>query len=345
MTRLALLLACALLGSGAAEAATWNTLSGAAPKIIAHRGVPADLPENSLPGYARAMALGADLLETDVHLTVDGVVVLMHDATLTRTTNVETVFPNRASYAVSDFTAADIATLKLKTVDGTGTTDAGVPTLDAFLDLVNDYNAANGTEIGVLVEVKGPTTPALVETTVERMIAKGFDAPQKGQVQAFDTGNVDLLSAADLDAAAADLFVAQLAVEDAPFPTGDTLIISDVVFDANGQPIPTDSDLLPVLAGETDALAMFQPLLLNSDLIAEAHGLGLEVYGWTFRFSDLADARAQMRPFLDAGLDGFITDQTALARAALTPAPIPLPAALPMLGGAIGLLALIRRRG
>lgn len=54
---------------------------------IAHRGG-ADLrPENTLPAFAHAVALGADVLEMDVHATADGVVVLLHDDTLDRTTD------------------------------------------------------------------------------------------------------------------------------------------------------------------------------------------------------------------------------------------------------------------
>ena len=52
-------------------------------EIIAHRGVPRELPENSLPGFARAVELGADGIELDVHLTADGVLVVHHDPVLT----------------------------------------------------------------------------------------------------------------------------------------------------------------------------------------------------------------------------------------------------------------------
>lgn len=54
----------------------------AAPEIIAHRGTPREHPENSLPGFARALALGADAIELDVHVTADGVPVVHHDAEL-----------------------------------------------------------------------------------------------------------------------------------------------------------------------------------------------------------------------------------------------------------------------
>jgi glycerophosphoryl diester phosphodiesterase len=53
-----------------------------APEIIAHRGTPREHPENSLPGFAHALAVGADALELDVHVTADGVPVVHHDAVL-----------------------------------------------------------------------------------------------------------------------------------------------------------------------------------------------------------------------------------------------------------------------
>jgi glycerophosphoryl diester phosphodiesterase len=50
-------------------------------RIYGHRGAPAELPENTLPSFARALELGCDALETDVHLTRDGQVLVHHDAT------------------------------------------------------------------------------------------------------------------------------------------------------------------------------------------------------------------------------------------------------------------------
>lgn len=51
-----------------------------APEIIAHRGTPREHVENTLAGFAHALAGGADALELDVHLTADGVPVVYHDA-------------------------------------------------------------------------------------------------------------------------------------------------------------------------------------------------------------------------------------------------------------------------
>ena len=57
------------------------------PWVMAHRGNRVACPENTLPAFRRAFDEGADLLETDLQLTADGVFVCLHDATVDRTTN------------------------------------------------------------------------------------------------------------------------------------------------------------------------------------------------------------------------------------------------------------------
>jgi glycerophosphoryl diester phosphodiesterase len=55
--------------------------------IIAHRGASGEAPENTMPAFELAVQQGADAIELDVRLTRDGVPVVLHDATLNRTTN------------------------------------------------------------------------------------------------------------------------------------------------------------------------------------------------------------------------------------------------------------------
>jgi len=57
------------------------------PYIMAHRGNSVAAPENTLAAFHRALDDGADIIETDLHLTRDGVFVCIHDATLDRTTD------------------------------------------------------------------------------------------------------------------------------------------------------------------------------------------------------------------------------------------------------------------
>src|SRR5438445_464469 len=56
-------------------------------RLAAHRGGARLWPENSLRGFRESLALGADLVELDVHLAADGALAVIHDATLRRTTD------------------------------------------------------------------------------------------------------------------------------------------------------------------------------------------------------------------------------------------------------------------
>lgn len=69
----------------AAFAHSQNFTSGRrVPQTIAHRGYKASYPENTIPAFDAAVKVGANALETDLHLSKDGVVVLSHDPTLKR---------------------------------------------------------------------------------------------------------------------------------------------------------------------------------------------------------------------------------------------------------------------
>jgi glycerophosphoryl diester phosphodiesterase len=70
------------------------------PLLYAHRGAAIELPENTLPAFKRALEVGADALETDAHLTADGVIVLSHDPTGARMAGVPR--------AIADATLAEV---------------------------------------------------------------------------------------------------------------------------------------------------------------------------------------------------------------------------------------------
>lgn len=80
------------------------------PLVIAHRGFSAAAPENTLPAFELALSAEADLVELDVHQTRDGVLVVLHDATLDRTTDVVSRW-KRSRVPVGDVTAAELAEL------------------------------------------------------------------------------------------------------------------------------------------------------------------------------------------------------------------------------------------
>jgi glycerophosphoryl diester phosphodiesterase len=66
---------------------TWEFLDHPGPIPFAHRGGAGDWPENTMPAFAGAVALGYRYVETDVHVTTDGVVLAFHDDHLDRVTD------------------------------------------------------------------------------------------------------------------------------------------------------------------------------------------------------------------------------------------------------------------
>jgi glycerophosphoryl diester phosphodiesterase len=78
---------------------------------IGHRGARAFAPENTLEALVKAARLGCHMVELDVHLTSDQVPIVHHDDDLLRCTDAATRHPERNSYYVSDFTAAEITAL------------------------------------------------------------------------------------------------------------------------------------------------------------------------------------------------------------------------------------------
>jgi glycerophosphoryl diester phosphodiesterase len=117
---------------------------------VAHRGASAYAPENTLAALETAAAQGASMVEIDVQRTADGELVLMHDTDLVRTTDAEQVFPGRDSYAVADFTLAEVDRLDAGSWFSGSFAGEPVPTLAETLDLVRDL------DVGLLLEVKAP---------------------------------------------------------------------------------------------------------------------------------------------------------------------------------------------
>lgn len=81
------------------------------PLVIAHRGARGHAPENTLTSAELGHSVGADLWELDVNYTRDYKLVVVHDDTLVRTTNVEEVYLGRSSYRVCDFTLEELSRL------------------------------------------------------------------------------------------------------------------------------------------------------------------------------------------------------------------------------------------
>ena len=85
----------------APQAAAWNTLDGAAPIVIGHRGAAGYRPEHTLEGYALAISQGADYIEPDLVMTKDRVLIARHEPILDGTTDIATPVRRPCSSRVS----------------------------------------------------------------------------------------------------------------------------------------------------------------------------------------------------------------------------------------------------
>ena len=127
------------------------------PLVIAHRGAPRELPENTLASFGRALEQGANVLETDLRISQDGVFVLVHDETLDRTTN--------GCGLVAAHSLDEIKELHTRAPSGE-IVDEGVPTL---LELL----AFTQAKIPLLLELKDPL---FAEETYARKLARTLEA-------------------------------------------------------------------------------------------------------------------------------------------------------------------------
>ncbi|XP_014385996.1 PREDICTED: glycerophosphoinositol inositolphosphodiesterase GDPD2 isoform X2 [Myotis brandtii] len=81
------------------------------PRLVGHRGAPMLAPENTLMSLRKTAECGANVFETDVMISSDGIPFLMHDEHLSRTTDVASVFPTRITAHSSDFSWAELKRL------------------------------------------------------------------------------------------------------------------------------------------------------------------------------------------------------------------------------------------
>jgi len=117
--------------------AAWSPTPPA--QIIAHRGANAYAPENTLPAFEKALAMGADGVETDVLLTADGVVVLSHDDTIDRCSD--------GTGRVDAMTLAQLREYDFGAWFNAVFAGTKIPTLGEFLDAVQDAGL-------ILIELK-----------------------------------------------------------------------------------------------------------------------------------------------------------------------------------------------
>jgi glycerophosphoryl diester phosphodiesterase len=248
------------------------------PLVIGHRGASGELPENTLAAFERALAQGAVILETDVHCTRDGEVVISHDPDVTRTTD--------GQGPIAGFTLEALQRLDAGhrfSRDGGRTFPARgrglrIPTLRAALE------AFPGARFNI--EVK-QNDPRLIEGTLRALAETGRE-------------KTCLLAAAEDDTMAS--VRAALPVQGVAPALGASVgdVVAYLRAAANGTSPPPEPMALQVPA------SFGGNALVTPELVACAHRHEVQVHVWT------VNDRAEMERLLDLGIDGIMSDFPAI---------------------------------
>lgn len=282
----------------------------AAPDVIAHRGGDGQWPGETLYAFEQAVRLGADVIEMDVHMTTDGVLVLMHNDTVDDTTQRKGCIRKMAWKEVQELDPAHDWR-----PGGHGDTypfrglGLKVPRLEDVFERFRD------TDVRMNIEVK-QSDPPLVEPLwkmiqqydmKDRLLVASFDDGVLKQFRALTGGRVATSGSTceQLELlAGGGAFAALRPV----LEKGCKWFVSKTHVRCNPKSLFAKGTPAPAGAGRPDAVQVPHSLGVPNyreklkDLIAAARQRGLKVHVWT------VDEPADMREVLRLGVDGIITD-------------------------------------
>lgn len=260
---------------------------GDKPRIIGHRGARGEAPENTLPSFQRALEDGAQFVELDVHGSKDGSVVIIHDATLQRTTN--------GRGRVSQLTVKEIKTFDA----GYWYTPNGgvsypyrgqkieIPTLEEFFSTFPTIKA--------IIEIK-QARPSVVKNVLEtiRRLSREDQvllATEKGEIMrevriALQENGLTMATGFSYGEVAAFMQWIAAGKKDNYAPPGEAF------------QIPCEYRGVTLVSRET---------------VKAAHDLGVEMFVWTVNDVE------EMDRLLGLGVDGIITDYPGRLRDLISP--------------------------
>jgi glycerophosphoryl diester phosphodiesterase len=242
------------------------------PLVFAHQGGENLRPSNTLLAFQHAVDLGADVLDTDMHMTRDGALVLMHDETVDRTTD--------GAGAIRDLTLAELKRLDAGyrfSADGGRTfpyrgQGVAVPTLEELFQAFPDKR------IGIEIKQTPPEVAlpfcALIRRyhMQDRVLVSGF---QQANMDVFRKACPEVATSATEDEARTFFILSTLGLSAAYSPNYQSLQV-------------------PEYSGDIH--------VLTPRFIAAAHRRGLAVQPWTI------DEEADLRRILSLGVDGINTN-------------------------------------
>jgi glycerophosphoryl diester phosphodiesterase len=285
--------------------------------VIAHRGASGYLPEHTLPAKAMAYAMHPDFLEQDLVLSKDDIPIVIHDIHLETVTDVTQKFPDRnredGRFYVIDFTYDELMQLNVSERFDTKTGDAvfkqryplwkskfKLHSLQEEIELIQGLNKSTGNDIGIYPEIKDPEFHHKEGKDISSIVLKilsdyGYTTKKDNCIlQCFDAKELKRIRLQ----LKSELFLVQL-----------------IEFEE-------DEQHLKEYASYADGLGPWYKRILKgkdkqgnwqtTNLVKEAHDLGLVVHAYTFRADDL-DEFSTFNELLDIGfntleLDGVFTD-------------------------------------
>lgn len=322
-----LLMTEAITGSTAAVAA-----EGERGIVVAHRGASAYLPEHTLPGVAMAYGMGADFMEQDVVMTRDDELIVWHDLTLDRNTDVAQQFSGRARpdglHYVIDFSLDELR--QLHVTEGYSVNEQGerqaiyggrfplgqstfrVHTLAEQLEMVQGLNHSMRRNMGIYPEIKDPAFhhehgKDLSRAVLSELKRFGYDSREDNvYVQTFDHQELRRIHDELFPELGMDLKLVQL-------------------IGGGGYAWMLDEQGMEELARYADGLGPHYSRIIDEDSTADniiitdfvrlAHENGMAVHPYTFRADEgqlpayARDFEHMLELFFEkAGVDGVFSD-------------------------------------
>jgi len=261
----------------------------AAQTVIAHRGASAYLPEHTMIAWERAIALGADYIEQDLQMTSDGVLVVLHDATLERTARgPEVDCTGRVNQkTLAQLKRCEVSSWKVEQLRARGDVEAAerlaalplqrIPTLDEVL-----LRFGTDGSVRYYIETKQPEEAPGMELALLALLQEhglGPESPDDRTVliQSFSPASLQMMHELD-----PRLSLVQL------IGGGDALA----------------AGVESAMARIADYAVGVGPSsrLVTAEFVAAAHSQGLVIHPYT------VNEPARMRALLDLGVDGMFTD-------------------------------------
>nr|WP_312780309.1 glycerophosphodiester phosphodiesterase [Brevundimonas sp.] len=318
-------------------------MSAPAPQVIAHRGASGERPEHTASAYILAIEQGADVIEPDLVMTLDGQFVVRHENEIGGTTDVagRPEFAARRTtktidgvpttgWFTEDFTLAELKTLRarerlplLRPNNTAWDGQEAILTFDEVVAIARDAAARTGRIIGIAPELKHPSYFAgiglpMEDTFVAALTQHGLTGPDAPiLIQCFEVGPLQRLSAR-IDAPLLQLMSLSGGPADRP----------DLTYAAMAT-----SEGLRAVAAYADAVGVETGMILPRDdmarslaptaLVEDAHAAGLKVVVWTLRAenaflplerrqgdapADHGDLSGYLKAFYALGVDAVFSD-------------------------------------